>query len=267
MKQVSLVVVNYNNSECSIKMLGSLEKDMNYIDTVIIVDNDSAEQDILKLKEFIKSLDRTMQGKVSLLESGENQGYFAGLNFGLEQLRSKERVIIANNDIEFAEGFFQRVSSDRFEGSVFAICPDVETIDGFHQNPHVVSKFSWLKRRMFDMYFSNYHVGQLILKLKRLVAKKRGHYVNKAIPVHMGIGACFILTEHFFQHYKQLDYPSFLYGEEAFLSHQIHKKGGVLLYDPKYKLIHMESVATSKIPSRVKYKMTQDSYKLYREYL
>jgi GT2 family glycosyltransferase len=80
----------------------------------------------------------------------------------------------------------------------------------------------------------------------------------------MGIGACYVLTENYFSHFDNLDCPVFLYGEEVFMSAQIHSKGGVLIYEPRLRVSHTKSAALSRIPRRVVYEYERKSYLLYR---
>ena len=99
-----------------------------------------------------------------------------------------------------------------------------------------------------------------------LGANTRKHLDNEPKQIFIGFGAIYILTPAFFQHHANLAYPLFLYGEEAFLSKQIYDSGGIIWFEPALQVVHTESVSTSKLPSKEKYRFTQKSYNLYRGY-
>jgi GT2 family glycosyltransferase len=83
--------------------------------------------------------------------------------------------------------------------------------------------------------------------------------------LHMGIGACYILTQNFLRNFTQLNSPTFLYGEEAFFSEQIHSKNGILYFDSSLVVLHAESATLSQIPKRKSYEFAREGYPLYRK--
>lgn len=83
----------------------------------------------------------------------------------------------------------------------------------------------------------------------------------------MGIGACYILSPEFLKIFNQLDYPHFLYGEEAYFSNQIHSSGGILWFDPDLVVHHAESATLSKVPKRTAYEFSKSGYPSYRRML
>lgn len=121
----------------------------------------------------------------------------------------------------------------------------------------------------YDLYFSNFYIAQSllsILKFFRPVKNPTVQYKN-ACEIHMGIGACYVLTKSFLKVFENLHYPHFLYGEEAFFSNQIHSDNGILWFDPSLIVRHAESAATSKMPKRFVYEYAKNAYKNYRSYL
>ena len=90
---------------------------------------------------------------------------------------------------------------------------------------------------------------------------------NKQMIINRGIGACYFLTDSFFEHYEQLDDRVFLWGEEALLSHQVEIVDGKILYAPSLVVEHAESGTVKKMLTRDRYERVKQSYKIYREYL
>lgn len=272
--KVDLVAVNYNNSAFTLGMLESLESSFDDLGVLVIVDNSSNKDDLLSLKEGVFNF--SFRGlNVEVVESEVNVGYFPGLNLGIERLREingqQERpLVVCNNDLRFPEGFFKGLVEGRFaDSSVHVICPSVKTVDGVYQNPSMATPPSLFKKFFYSVYYANYSVGRALLSVWRglgLGSDTRKEKDENEREIFIGIGAIFVLMPGFFENSHSLEAPTFLYGEEAFLSRQVKKNGGKQLYVPSLEVLHYESVATKNLPGREKYKLTQKAFRLYRDY-
>lgn len=90
---------------------------------------------------------------------------------------------------------------------------------------------------------------------------------QKEMYIYSGIGACYILTENFFNHYSKLDDRVFMWGEEALLAGQVAAANGKMLYHPDLIVHHEENASVKNIPWRATYNITRESYKIYKDYL
>lgn len=266
MKKIIFICVNYNNSRYTEKLIKSLEGQAGFDDaflvSCVVVDNSTEVADSQRLSEFCCLIDW-----VDYLKSPSNLGYFGGLNLGLKQIAKDESsyIIICNNDLEFEYLFCEKLLNIKVSSNVFSICPDVITPEKFHQNPHVTRKINMLTRTKFDLYFSHYYIACALSYVKKILPVKKKNHVSAQCEIHMGIGACYILTENFLSHFNSLYFPFFLYGEEAFFSEQIHSKNGVLIYEPELKVLHAESATLSEIPKRTAYEFARKGYPRYRK--
>jgi len=270
MKKIVFICVNYNNSKYTSKMLQSLLL-QNYVAgkvlmSCIVVNNSTDEADSSTLEHICEQF-----SWVQIVSGGGNSGYFGGINCGLKSLGDAkyDAVVVCNNDLDFANNFIEAVFRSKYDDKIFAICPDVITVDGLHQNPHIKNKIGWFRRFQFDLYFSNYNVARLMTWILGVIrpTKSSPAMPLKACEVHMGIGACYVLTSEFLRRYKQLNYPHFLYGEEAYFSDQIHSAGGILWFDPELLVHHAESASLSKVPKRIAYEYSRSGYPSYRKML
>ena len=212
----------------------------------VVVNNSSKESDSKLLKSHSQSLDF-----VEVIDCPNNPGYFGGLNHGLNMIEDADKrfVVIGNNDLEFDKNFCQELLSSKNlrPHNTQAICPDVVTPEGYLQNPHIPNRISGFRRFQFDVYFSNYYCAVILGFIKSSLLKmnytSKYRHQNKSLPreIHMGVGACYVLTSAFFEHSSQLNFPTFLYGEEAFLSEQIHSNDG-----SKYKMPPLECICSDK---------------------
>lgn len=272
MNNFFFIAVNYNEADHTIKYIDSVNNiltEENDLIRIIIVDNNSDDSDFTKIKKYASDFKN-----VELVRLDKNLGYFSGLNEGIKLVNKKDNsyLIIGNNDLIFDKKFLHNFKKIDFNNKTFVIAPNIITRDGKHQNPHVINKVSFINRLKAKIYFSNYYIGQFFKFINSFFKKwifnsNKSNQINKKMTIKRGIGACYLLTPFFFEHYELLDDRVFMWGEEALLSNQVEKTGGRTLYVPSLLVYHHENASVKKISSRKKYKMVKESYKIYKKYL
>jgi len=270
-KKVCFVFVNYNDAPTTISCIKSIEsisKSECKIE-IIVVDNASDKKDIESLSAEVQK-----RSNIELVLSEKNLGYFSGLNLGLSRIPPDEDqfVVIGNNDILYPENFLSVLTENKEKIVQYAvISPDIVTLDGSHQNPHVVHSISAFREILYDLYFTNYYLGMLITKIARVTNKftDRDDENQHEIPqtIYQGYGACYILPPLFFKHFSQLWAPTFLMGEELFLSKQLEEKSLKIFYEPAIRVTHCLHASTEKIPGKKKWEISRESHKVYRKYV
>lgn len=272
MKVVIFSVV-YNNLKDTILFCDSIASQIAQNDIEIycyLVDNSSAAEISAALDLF-----ETTYSFVKILRSGKNLGYFGAFNYAFTYgfHSDAQYTLLCNNDLIFENDFFSKLYLKKYNNNYLAICPDVITPTGHHQNPHVIKPLGFYGRLKLDLYFSHYYIACILGKIKDLLRylyfplkKTAPNYKLSAMTIHMGIGACYILPAVFFNYADRLKYPFFLYGEEAFLSKQIHDVNGELYFDPSLKVLHAESATLSKAPRRTTYEFAREGYAVYRKF-
>jgi GT2 family glycosyltransferase len=229
----------------------------------IIVDNSTDEEEAKDCRAL-----STSYSWVTYIRAPKNLGYFGGLNYGLSMTEFVDAayVVICNNDLEFEEDFCEKLIRARYAPNVFSVCPDVISADGRHQNPHILRRINWFRRLQFDLFFAHYYVSRLLLLFLRVVrpVKASRPQASERREIHLGVGACYVLTGEFLKRFKKLEYPHFLYGEETYFSDQIHSAGGILWFDSDLRVHHAESAAIVKMPNRAAYEFARSGYPSYR---
>lgn len=266
--KTAFICVNYNNSKITQEYVKNvLDIKKNYDVKIIVVDNASQENDIKDLTIYIEDL---KNDDVVLLKSEVNLGYFKGLNLGINYIKNiseYDYVIIGNNDIIFDNTFFEILESRNINKSVFVIAPNIIRLDGVHQNPHIVNKFSSIQNIYRKLYFSNFYIGILIQFLynsvKSNLVKEDRVNNDKEQVILMGYGACYVLTKYFFEAFDELDAPVFLMGEEGILANQVIGGKGITFYCPDLIVNHHDHTSIGKVASKKLYKFSQDSYRFY----
>lgn len=253
---IAIITVNYNNAKITNKMLANIaELNRNDI-KVVVVDNNSEDRDELDKTEFSTNL---------YLDS--NIGYFPALNKGLKNIDLDlfEYVIICNNDLIFENNFFSILRQKKYVDSVYSVSPRIFDMDGIDQNPVFDRSPSKFKLFFYSLYYKNYYFGQILYNLWQLIKPKPVLQSNDSHPIFQGYGAIYILTKNFFKKNKSLDTPPFLMEEEAFLGAQIYKTDGILYYDSELIVHHQEHSSCKKIPSKVLYNYSKQSFQFSKK--
>jgi hypothetical protein len=272
MYNLGFVITNYNNSIDSINavdsLLSSTERDRYF---VVIVDNNSERSEI----ELLNTLKKKF-ASIHLILNNKNLGYFKGLNLGIEFLRKNfvdiNHIVIGNNDLIFPANFANSIFEKK---EIFlkhaVISPNIVTVDGVHQNPHVIDKISFIRELLYDLYYSNYIIAILIKKVAKVTNRwtargdEREHMKGQVI--YQGHGSCYILGPLFFTNYSELWSPTFMMGEEFFLSLQLRVKNLDIYYEPTINVTHKYHASVGKVSSKKMWKFSRIAHKEYRKYI
>jgi GT2 family glycosyltransferase len=269
---IGFVFTNYNNAICTIEAVKSIHLNEKGVDVpIVIVDNKSDDVDIGILKQINNDFRNT-----HIIFNNENIGYFKGLNKGIEYLLNSSHnisyIVVGNNDLVFPSNFVQSIHNNLKQFDLYAvISPDIVTLDGVHQNPHVVEKISIFRELIYDLYYFHYWLAlaiNFIAKITKLFTDRRDeNQYEIAQAIYQGYGACYILGPLFFKHFNLLWAPTFLMGEELFLSKQLESKGLQIYYEPNIVVKHHDHATVSKIHSKRIWQISRASHKVYRKYV
>lgn len=265
------ICTNYNNAHFTEAAVASLNAGEAPPSIIVVVDNDSHPADR-------KALERVAHGhaNVRLLLNEENVGYFPGLNDGIglsrELCDDLAGWVIGNNDLEFPTQFgrnLEAVLADAVDRPV--VSPYIETLDGLPQNPHVVAGISRLRELMYDLFYSSYLAARTLTTLSKHTRRwtNRSDEEGHAEPqyIYQGHGSCYVLTPKFFELFDRLWAPTFLMGEEFFLSHQLMSKGKMVFYDPRIRIRHRCNGSLEKVPGQKVWSLAKEAHGVYRRYV
>lgn len=267
--KIGFVFTNYNNSLLSIQAAKSIARNHGICDyEIVLVDNASIEKERLILAE-----QGVLPSGCTVLWNTSNVGYFDGLNRGMDVLfegaSDFDLIVVGNNDLVFERDFFESLMA-RSQALVHhsVVSPAIMTLDHEHQNPHVSSGISRFREIIWDVYFSNFWLSQLIgwtaQQARAFFGRKDYLAHSEEGPIYQGYGACYILTPRFFQLFKRLWAPGFVMGEEFYLARQLAAQGEKMYYIPDILVHHHDHATIGKIPSRHLWKMTRHYHGIYR---
>lgn len=274
--KVGYVCTSYNNAPITAAAIASLYEGSRPDDVqVVVVDNNSQEHDVDALRAVAREFPR-----VALVLSPDNIGYFPGLNVGIGHLRTMfpdvRHLVVGNNDLVFPKDFVETVQRHRDVLDVWAVvAPDLVTLDGVHQNPHVLHPISRLRKVVWDLYYLSYAAALVIRQAARVTRpftireenSTSSELYKEPGPIEQGYGACYLLGPAFFTHFKELFAPTFMMQEEFFLYEQLKTIGQMMYYDPRFVVYHHGHATLKSLPSRWHWKLSAEAHRVYKRFL
>lgn len=223
---VSLITVNYNQSEVTCALIESLNKITYPNLEVIVVDNHSIEDDPTIIKIRFPN--------VVLIQNPINYGFAAGNNYGLMRARG-EYVLLLNNDTEVPPGFLEPLV-DLLETNkdIGAVSPKIK----FYYQPDTIQYAGYTPIDKVTMRNSSIGYWE----------KDKGQY-NDERETAYAHGAAMLVPMRVVKEIGLMSYIFFLYYEEADWCARIQQAGYKIYYSGKSHVLHKESVSTGKMSS------------------
>lgn len=238
--KVAVIIVNYNDSDDTIKYVKMITE-YEVINRIVIVDNNSTyDGEINKLKILENE-------KTIVIKAEKNGGYDYGNNTGikyLESLREKyDYYIISNPDIEITEDAIKHclnvIDNDEDIG---IIAPRM-----YNKDNKPIRRSSWKIRTFWlDVIHSTRLLEVLFYKKLRNGEYLENDYKNEILEVEAISGAFFIIRAEILKQIGYFDENVFLFYEEDILAQNIRQSGFITVSLNSEKFIHYESQTIGK---------------------
>ena len=261
---VLIIAMNYYNDDEAVDFALNVDKIISSNDRIMIVSNSPVAQD--SALNMLRD-----SGRIVVLNSDENLGYFGAAQWALERYLSSNAqpnyVIVSNTDISFPGGdFFEKLESYYSTGSeeVGVIAPDIRLVERggnpstrTNQNPHMVMRpsrakmhaLAWISR-YYAVYSCYAMLSSIRYKIINLLSGGGEAEVREPIGIYAPFGAFMIFTKEYFERGGTLRYGAFLFGEEIFVAETARRIGLKVIFDPRFLVEHHEHSSISKRPSR-----------------
>jgi GT2 family glycosyltransferase len=220
---VSIVTVNYNQTEVTISLLESL-RNISYENIeVFVVDNASVENPEKQIKELFP--------EVNVIVSDANLGFAGGNNLAIKQAKGKY-VMLLNNDTVVFPRFLEPLVSEMEKNVEVGICSS-KLYFYAHQNTIQYAGSSPLhpiKIQSFAYGYGKNDTGQF----------------NDAKETALAHGAAMLVRSEAIQKVGLMPEEYFLYYEEIDWCESIKKVGYKIMFVPDSIVLHKESMSVGK---------------------
>lgn len=229
MHRLAVIIVNFRTPDLVLESLRSLQGQLGPADISVVVDNDSEDGSIAKIRDEV---DREGWGDaVRVIEAGKNGGFSAGNNVGIRAVEA-EYYLLLNSDTIVRPGAIEtlvRLAEDDPAAGLFG--PRLEYLDGEGQ----VSAFRKATPLGQFQQASQLTVVSKLLR-RRVVPMGVSESRHEAEWVSF---ACVLIRRGVFERIGLLDEGMFMYFEDMEFSSRARRAGFRVIYRPEAKVVHL----------------------------
>ena len=242
--KATIITPNYNGEKILDEYLQSLQEEKQYINEVIIIDNNSQDQS----KEIIKKYKKTLN--ITLIENKTNLGFAKACNQGIKH-SNNEYILLLNNDIKIQKNTIKKL---------------LETIQ---EDPKIFSVMS----KMIQ-----YHQPQLIddagdeYTILTYTQKKGNNQninkYNKKREIFSSCAGAALYKKSILNEIGLFDENFFAYVEDLDLSYRAQIQGYKNIYQPESIVYHHGSATTGSKYNEFKTQIAarNNIYLIYKNY-
>lgn len=225
MIKISIILVNYNTSDHILKCLSSLKSILDFYDhEIIIVDNDSIENELEKLKNI--------SDNIKIIHNNVNVGFGAACNIGAKNSLGKYLLFI-NPDTIFIEDAFPELIKTLENNSEIAVA-SCALVNQHMDYVYSFNDFPRLKYEFTEAIGSGTH-NDIQKKIEFLKNNQ-----SKIFECDWVIGAFMFIRKTKFDKVGGFDESFFLYYEDTDLCKRIKDAGNQIVVIPYIKVIHTQ---------------------------
>lgn len=220
---VSIISVNFNQTEVTKELLRSLRHVTYPSIEVIVVDNGSVDRSIESIaSEF---------PEVTLISTGKNLGFAGGNNVGIRAAKG-DFLLLLNNDTEVVPGFLE---------------PMVEVLQTMPHAGMATPKIIYHNRAETIQYAGSSRISSITGRGVRIgyMETDKGQY-DKVYRTELGHGACLLVSRAVVNKVGLMPEQYFLYYEEHDWTETAKENGFLVYYVGTSKIYHKESISTGK---------------------
>ncbi|MCF8381285.1 MAG: glycosyltransferase family 2 protein [Bacteroidales bacterium] len=220
---ISVVTINFNQSEMTNQLLESFKNVTWPSYELIIVDNNSQNNDADHIN--------TNYPNLRVIRNEKNLGFAGGNNLGIKAAKG-EYILFLNNDTEVDPGFLEPMI-ERFESfrDTGAVSPKIR----FFHHPEKIQYAGFSKMSPFTLRMNGFGYGET----------DKGQY-DQGKETEFAHGCAMMVSRKVIEEVGLMPEEYFLYYEEHDWSTTIKKHGYKIFYEPKSLILHKESMSVEK---------------------
>lgn len=264
-KKILIICVNYNSYNELLDYLESIDKANSHpkktaLIDIFIADNTTANN---------KLIDTSIYKNINVMNKPfqENLGYLGGVNriikeIGFSYLKMYDYFIISNVDLLVSKDIFKNLLYNNYDPQIGWITPRIISLHTkFDKNPRMIVRPSLFRMKLMLFFYSYPVLFSLYQKLIHPFVRKKKTSKTRNI-IYAGHGSFMIFTKSFFKKIDNIQFDSFLFGEEMFFAELIRQANMKVFYDESLLINDYEHVSTKSIKGKLSIKMNRDSIKM-----
>lgn len=235
--RLSVIILNYRTPELVIDCLSSLADTIDPLSNdVLVVDNHSPDDSVQKIAAAIA--DKNWSSWAEVQDSGDNNGFSAGLNFGMQQRPDADAWLLTNSDILFRSDSLENIHRAYSEfPEAGLITPRLEWPDGTPQ----ISCFRYINP-----------VSEMLRAARTSVLDKLFKNFIPAIDISEAASrpawssfACILLRKECQKQVGAMDEGYFMYFEDGDYCRRARQHGWDIVNDPRAHVVHLRGGSSS----------------------
>lgn len=229
---VSVIIVNYNTKDLTLKCLRSLEVEgSGVVNDVIVLDNASSDGSEKALGEF-----RTVAFKYTFIKNSENLGFAKANNIGIKKAKNPY-ILLLNSDTEVKSGSVGKLLDFTLENELVGVV-----------GPRLLNEGGSVQSSCFHLPTLRSAILEYWFGRKGLLEKYTPEG-NKPQKVDAVVGACFLITPQAVEKVGLLDERYFMYFEDIDYCRKVKKAGLEVYYFPQSEIMHLHGASGKTLSS------------------
>lgn len=249
---LSIVILNYRTFELTRDTVNSvLRYSYPFSYEIIVVDNASGDDSLMKLQDYFKD-------KVKFIESKENNGFAAGNNLALRQVKS-DYVLLLNSDTVVWENTLENVYSYMEQHTDVGACGCRVRLESGELDKACKRTFPNVKNSFFRLFHipnksqdDNYNLTDLP--------------DDEVYEIDCLTGAFMFIRDRALEDAGLLDETFFMYGEDIDLCYRIKEVGWKIVYYGKNSITHFKGASSKKQKNKLIYEFYHAMYIYYKKH-
>ena len=249
---LSIVILNYRTFELTRDTVNSvLRYSYPFSYEIIVVDNASGDDSLMKLQDYFKD-------KVKFIESKENNGFAAGNNLALRQVKS-DYVLLLNSDTVVWENTLENVYSYMEQHTDVGACGCRVRLESGELDKACKRTFPNVKNSFFRLFHipnksqdDNYNLTDLP--------------DDEVYEIDCLTGAFMFIRDRALEDAGLLDETFFMYGEDIDLCYRIKEAGWKIIYYGKNSITHFKGASSKKQKNKLIYEFYHAMYIYYKKH-
>ena len=249
---LSVVIVNYQTFEMTKNTINSiLEHSYPFSYEIIVVDNASSDDSLSRLQEYFKD-------KVKFIASSENNGFAAGNNQALRQVKS-DYVLLLNSDTIVWENTLENIYAYMENHEDVGACGCRVRLEDGQLDKACKRSFPNVKNSFFRLFHiptnskdDNYNLTDLA---------DDGIYEIDCLT-----GAFMFMRKSALDEVGLLDETFFMYGEDIDLCYRIKQGGWKIVYYGESSITHLKGASSKKQKNKLIYEFYRAMYIYYKKH-